>query len=595
MQYAIFETFQVMFGRKSSLSELIDLLRLFSRKSVLHTCAVIGVLTRLWERKPDLCHYNGLLSMFFNPILADCYRWSSRQNPPAYVFHRRQLLFLMKLAISVCPEQGKDVGNEGLGIFGLILLMVNDHFYYGLYREKKLETSRDNLARLVAEFVPITEYTGFEITNRIVRSHLLLTVHVERCSNHPDFIDIPDIFEQCTGLSLIEYQGLCFLLFSKWSTITLDQIRANPASMWLATHQFKNVAISTERIEIALAEFVGNVKNLSIQFSNINLGANNFSAFKEKPLLMDVPLTVPADLLFLVEKFQAGPYWKINGISTSTGDKLRRFWGAVFESYCDDLLTRSFEGASRSLFIPDPRDSSDSNIQVCDGLIVEGDSLIILEYKSNMFSAQSKYSGDYLALQKEIENKYVHSEHNRKKGIEQLADTINALFRPVPSMSVNELDLSGIRRVYPVLITLDEIGGCLLMSALLNTYFDNLISRNGFVVEICPVFCFHIETLELFAGSLREEQFSDFLRHWLKNDPLMRGTFPAFLKSTARPSSFLQTEWNKLYDTIGYLLFPNEFSAEGAKQPSPGAVSSGENVKEKLGSVGGAMRPSAAI
>jgi hypothetical protein len=559
MKYATFETFQVMFGRKSTLPELIDLLRPFSRKSVLHTCATVGVLLRLWERNPHLKHYDHLVSVFFSGILGDCYKWSSRQNPPAYVFHRRQLLFLMKLAILNCPEKGQEVASTRPGPFGLILLMANDHFYYGLYREDRVHSIRDNLARLVAEFVPISEAAGFEITNWLTRSHLMLTKHVKMSEGNQDFIDISAEYERLTGLSLIQHEAICFFLFAKWSTLEFENLRVSPGLMWLHPQQFRNTALTQEKIDGLLRQLTAETEQLIIESSDLNLVANDFTVFRNTPLLRDRPMTVPADVLFLVEKFQSGPYWRVNDLSREIGDKLRRFWGVVFESYCNDLLARSFAGSTCSILIPDPRDPDDPNVQICDAIIIEGDSLVLLEYKSNMFSAKSKYSGDYVALQKEIESKYVRTDKRQKKGVEQLSAAVLALTTKGDRFKEVGLDISCIRRIYPVLITLDEIGGSLLMSALLNTYFFEILPETR-TSEITPLFCFDIESLELFAGSLGDEPISAFLSHWFSHDPSLRGTLLGFLKQTARRSSYLSSEWERLYEAMGKILFPGEFS-----------------------------------
>lgn len=561
MTYATFETFEVMFGRKSSLSELINLLRLFSRRSVLHTCATIAVLLRLWERKPDLQHYDHPVSIFFPWILADCYKWSSRQTPPAYVFHRRQLLFIMKLAILNCPEQGRDIASTRPGLFGFVLLMANDHFYYGLYCQERVTSKRDNLARLVAEFVPISEAAGFEIKNWLTRSHLMLTEHVKRSEGNRDFIDIAAEYAELTGLSLIEHEAICFSLFAKWSTLEFEQIRANPGLMWLGRNEFRQTALPPEKVNSLLTQVTADTTQLHMAFSEINIGANDFTDFRERPLLRHHVMTIPSDLLFVVEKFQSGPYWRVNDISKGVGDKLRRFWGVVFESYCNDLLSRSFTGSAHSVFLPDPRDPDDPNIQICDALAVEGDSLVLLEYKSNMFSAVSKYSGDYVALQREIETKYVRSDKKQKKGVEQLSAAVVALTTRSSRFTKIGVDMGNIRRIYPVLVTLDEIGGSLLMSALLNTYFVEQLPQSK-ATEITPLFCLDIESLELVSGSLADEPLSAYLSHWLGLglDPELRGTLTGFLKPTAKPSDYLSSEWDRLYDSMGKILFPSKFS-----------------------------------
>jgi hypothetical protein len=52
---------------------------------------------------------------------------------------------------------------------------------------------------------------------------------------------------------------------------------------------------------------------------------------------------------------------------------------------------------------------------VADSLLIEGDALIVLEYKSTMFTAQAKYGGDHTRLCDEIMTKLVRNESKEKK------------------------------------------------------------------------------------------------------------------------------------------------------------------------------------
>jgi hypothetical protein len=58
-------------------------------------------------------------------------------------------------------------------------------------------------------------------------------------------------------------------------------------------------------------------------------------------------------------------------------------------------------------FIPDPHVIDTPSEQLCDGLLIEGDALIVMEYKVSMFTTRAKYSGDHLRLRDEIAKKLV--------------------------------------------------------------------------------------------------------------------------------------------------------------------------------------------
>ena len=54
---------------------------------------------------------------------------------------------------------------------------------------------------------------------------------------------------------------------------------------------------------------------------------------QKKPLIAETFGILPADVLLVTEKFETGPYWRVSDTDRDTGDRLRRFWGAVFEAY----------------------------------------------------------------------------------------------------------------------------------------------------------------------------------------------------------------------------------------------------------------------
>jgi len=159
-------------------------------------------------------------------------------------------------------------------------------------------------------------------------------------------------------------------------------------------------------------------------------GPNDFTIFRRFPLVQqyyNLHLTsawfglLMMDNLFFLEKVQTGPYWHASALH---GLKLRKFWGAVFERYVNELLTQACAGTN-CIFLPDPRPTNNMSKQLCDGIIVSGDSMVLMEYKSSIFRADTKYGGDPVALAEEIENKLVHDkEADERKGVEQLAEAV---------------------------------------------------------------------------------------------------------------------------------------------------------------------------
>jgi hypothetical protein len=61
-----YATFQQMHGRKSSIQELILLLRRYSRDSVISLCSFVSILLKLWDYGSlHQAHYDHLISCAF--------------------------------------------------------------------------------------------------------------------------------------------------------------------------------------------------------------------------------------------------------------------------------------------------------------------------------------------------------------------------------------------------------------------------------------------------------------------------------------------------------------------------------------------------
>jgi len=192
----------------------------------------------------------------------------------------------------------------------------------------------------------------------------------------------------------------------------------------------------------------------------------------------------------------------------------------------------------------------------------------LLEYKSSMFSAETKYSGNVPLLIKEVEKKLVRnkseSKKKQKRGVEQLADAVVRLFRDEEKTAVRGIQLNGITRVYPLLVTLDAIGGSLLVSRLLNRYFANfMVNRMPNRVEVKPLLCTDVEGIEEVSGCFAKLGLAGFLDYWLSKDPDFVATLTEFTvpELEGHRNERMAREWHDLSNEISARAFPEEHKA----------------------------------
>ena len=568
-ELAVYETFEDLSGRRSTLDELIADLRSFRQQSVLWICATVVTGLQLWDRVdpvPDV--YARFLSLFFDAatrvrLIAGYWRY-----PQRLVFHRRQILLIAKLAIRYCSGNGLDARQVG-GRFGAILLKANDQFHYGLLPPTATTqvATREDLAKIVTEMIAVGESGSQHIGNLFTRSHLMLTRFTKELSADPDFVDVVGEHQQSTGLTLDEFEALILGVHARFGESLVQKLYTEPGALPLKEVNFASTAVPYDKVKRFLDSVSSSPGEIASELRARDNGPNDFTAFRKAPLVQQLynPHLTTAwfgflmmDNLFFLDKVQTGPYWNANNLHSR---KLHRFWGAVFERYVNELLTRSCRGTAAT-FIPDPRPAGNPNIQLCDGIVVFGNSIVLMEYKSSMFRADTKYSGDHRALAKEIENKLVFDhDANKRKGVSQLAEAITKLFTPDNSMSLPGIDLEGIRRVYPYLITLDSIGGTIGISPFLDTFLEEQLKRQDFrQLELRPLFCSDIASLENVTGFFAALSLPEILERWFAEN----SSLTAPLSMTHIPdrlwkgNEWLHQEWNSIFKRIVRVLFPDK-------------------------------------
>jgi hypothetical protein len=545
---ARYTSYEELFMRRSTPGELIQSISKYSRESVIYACASAALLLKIWSRAAfDIRQHDQLVASFFQPVMASSLIAISRLDKPQYVFHRRQFLLLIKLALMHCPEQGIDLVKEPLG-FGEVLLMANDQFHFELGGT----TNEEKLLNTLTNFVPVVEYSGLRLQNEIARSYLMLTQISLELTDHPDFIDIPDTFYNLSRIPLHDYLALWFGLISKYMSIDLQSLQKDWTELYIRPEFFRTTQIPLEIVQIFLAEMTATPGELRGTFMRRDYGSNDFTALRSKPLIVERNGAVLSDIFFAIEKIQSGPYWRINDSSRAVGDRLRRLWGSVFEEYLRKLFTSSCD-SHFNYYFHDPRYQGSASEQVCDAFLIFGDTLILLEYKSSMFRAESKYSGNPDLLLREIEDKLVVTREDNPKGVKQLAAAVRRLFGTNNRERVQGVDLSHISQVFPVLITLDSIGRTLLMPRFLSEYFQrevqNHLSKSP---QVSPLFSVYVEDLEMMSGFFKELPFAQILSNWIEHDPKLVSTLlaienPALAKLGPRHNQMLDQTFDEYY------------------------------------------------
>jgi hypothetical protein len=254
------------------------------------------------------------------------------------------------------------------------------------------------------------------------------------------------------------------------------------------------------------------------------------------------------DVLFVFEKLETGAFWRVHNAINSPTERqtLHSLWGKAFERYLQWLLRSCSSGLNTFHFSPIYEDTGE---EICDAIAICGDEAALLEFKGNTFSAKAKYSGDPKLLKSEIDRKLVGTDDDRK-GVLQLAAAVRNLLGKGHQRSVKGIDLSRVRKVFPVLITRDDIGATLLLNKYLAGEFRNNINkkalRSGIVT---PLFCLSADEIEQVSAYLASAKLTAILESRYAGDRSMQLPFNAAHKKLLEQLGLVRNpELVKIYD-----------------------------------------------
>jgi hypothetical protein len=502
-------------GEKSSLEEFRRQLSIFHRDAIVYFCGLTNTLLFRNPGRFNLQAHNDFVRLYLPTDLQKRMTYHP-SGVPAVVFHRQQLLLLAKEALFNCNTEGR-LWKQGDSGFAKLLLMANDHIAYDFpFTDDPLE----KIAQQIVQFIPVAEGTGFSgFKHKIIRPYLMITRFLKPESKGL-FFDVPALFERATGLPLTVYWAAIFAVITRLLSFDLATLSRDPNSFGIDERWYSSTKIEQQQ----LARFFTEISADTEGWSQYKAPAvNDFTCLKAKPLFKFRGRVFPIDFSFAASKCESGVFWNVHDCLDGRERLLfHQFWGEVFERYMNWLLQAAVDN-DRNVFLPNPRYTGRDE-QVCDAIVRCGPDAIFLEYKGNTFTAAAKYGGQASELQKEIESKLVGSPKDRK-GPRQLAEAI-ARVKMSPGSAIEGLNLIAVRKIFPVLIIRDDIGGALHINEYLDSRFRSLINRKELApLTVTPLFCFSADEIEVIASALKRIQLTKILEARYKRDPRLRAPF----------------------------------------------------------------------
>jgi hypothetical protein len=557
-------------GNPSSIEQFKGTLAKYNRDAVVAVCSAVNCLLKTWGGGYlDPVVHDVLVNSAFPPSLAN-EMVRARKNPGdrRMVFHRQQLLFVAKMAVIHCATAGVNpLPQKYWGGLGDAFLMANDHLHFTLPTPT---TPDQEVLNVLSQFIPALESSGlFSLRHMTARAHTFAEIASDSKSRH-NFVNLPDIFESLTGLTVLDFHSLCFAVIAKYIQMDLRQFLADGKSFFLTREWFRTAALQPEKVDRFLSEMASSGHVFQASFKSRDTGASDFTPMRDKPIFVaNNHWLFAIDTAFVADKIESGIFWRVHNSLKTREEKrnLHAFWADIFETYLDRLLSQSIDGI-RNRFFTSPRYASDGN-EVCDGLILCGTSAILLEYKGVTFTAESKYSGNPALVSRAIDEKLVSP-----KGVEQLANAVRRLFTRGTLEQIRDVDTSGVLKVFPVLVTRDPIGRTLVLNLYLHRKFQTMVNRRQCRPRIItPLFCMDADAIETISAYLKDVRLDHVLDAQHKADPNVVSTFQAINNSVLdslakRDNPFIARAFEDFFERGIRTLFPYENLDVKGAQPN---------------------------
>ena len=482
---------------------------------------------------------------------------------PQFVFHRQQLLFLIREALNCSPDL-PDLGKEFSALFAEVCLRANDLMHHGL----AMNIEMSQVKRLLPEFVTINDYaTNYGILRRTARTRICLDdiLSGPDIRERPEFIDIPQMFASATGFTIREYSNLVLGILTKYLALKPTDFH-HPGVMKFARQYFQSTKVAPNTLDMFLRDISGTLDEIrtdSLKATHLN----DFAALRSKPVLKAADDSYfVLDAALVADKLEAGVFWRVHNScqNNKERDNLHTLWGHVFQQYITQLL-KSSRPCGQFISLPH---FAGGGSEACDGLIIYGSTVILMEYKGSILTADAKYSGSPDRLMQDIDKKFIGTEES-PKGIRQLARTVSRWGAKRTPDRIHGVECIP-RKVFPVIIARESALGSPFMNRYLDQQFSSLYQRKHIRPIVTPLFILTVDELEQIAPYLDSIRLCDLLEAKYSSDPSQTWPFSSVSNHIldglpVRNNSMLDSKANNIFDHVCRDLFNRPFEAMEAE------------------------------
>ena len=539
-------------GYPDSEEHLTEILSTFNRKDILITLARINLLLQLSDdplESEEILRQNFCADILLNEI-----DW--RNLTEYMIFNRESTLFLLSKSVQVAdpdptrdPDSTEDAKNELARCY-----LIANEFISQKNPDVGTDSTEKRRKELPVKLIPSLEYAltpsmALSLKNKIVRSKEFLT----RFQKLALTFDVNETF-QMTGLTPQEYQYLILGIVAPYLRVPPEKI--GNTEVWVNTKPSPSLTPLYEKLLPHTAIPIDELAEETL--SSLD---NEFLLWRKYPLVkISEDLILCIDIGFLLDKVETGVFWIIHEQlkEKDKGKKIIDLRGEVFEDYAASIIERGINvqtPSSMEKCIISPTYIEKEKKQCTDIAVCSSKTLILLECKASLLSAQTKFSGDTRKFYQTLKDRIIEP-----SGIEQLWNAIHALGHTDEKerREVKGIDICRVKKIYPVLVLSDRIFSLLLLNRFLNSEFQRFVQPNDLedYLEIMPLTVLTIEDLELLEPYLRDTPFHAHLDKWITQFFNRNDFFPfsqylrSLMEGEVRQNTYMDREFKKFSDDM---------------------------------------------
>ena len=447
-------TWSAVTGKSVGISRLRELAAAVYTETALTMISTISIIqtNTLWHPNTLPAQQRELAHYLFSPDVARKVDELIASGKYGMFVEEKQCLLAAKLVMLYgkpgLPQSQEDSATS-FEILGELFLSINDI----LQTEEVVPKQTNELLTTVA--LQNVEMLRREQFRYLITRYYDLLATRSRSSSRPDKLDLDTAFHKHTGLSIEEYISFGFVYLTRfYGHATFKELMgANYLdAVRMVEGQIRQPEIAERCKQLLSGERSDYVfEDMECQL----LSQSSFLPFKQKPLFRTSNgSALPITLRLLMEKISVGAYWFMHeyfkqsfpkeGVRTFT-----KYIGQLFEEYITDLFTRIYQDS-----VPGEQHFYNEKAfqatckkpgKKADGVIVSGNSIVLLEICTTDLTASVMTTGDPMQFREEVKKKFVAE-------IAQLKETINGIADG--KWIIPNIDRREIERVYPVLVLL---------------------------------------------------------------------------------------------------------------------------------------------